>query len=260
MVNINSDPIDRLRIASPCPVGWEQMTGGERVRHCDLCSLKVYNIAQMSRTDAEALIANTEGRICARLFRRADGTVITKDCPVGLRAIRRRVARVAGAAIATILGLCGSVMGQKPNAKDACQQQVKITKKVADTASGATTVTGLVQDQNGAVVAGARISILDQKTGKSYDLESSDEGRFTIGNLPLGTYEIKIKRLGFKDLVVKDLAVAAKENVIMDAVLIGDETTVTVGILVSDEPLVDTSGPGITFTIKDERIRKLPIP
>jgi hypothetical protein len=104
-----NDRLDHLRIASPCPVGWEQMSGDDRVRFCEQCSLRVYNISAMTRSEAEALIANTEGRICARLFRRSDGTIITKDCPVGLRAIRRRVAKVAGAAFAVLLSVCANV-------------------------------------------------------------------------------------------------------------------------------------------------------
>jgi hypothetical protein len=35
----------------------------------------------MTAAEAAALIAGREGRLCARLFRRADGTVITADCP-----------------------------------------------------------------------------------------------------------------------------------------------------------------------------------
>ena len=63
------------------------MSGDDRVRFCDLCNLHVYDISRLSRKEAEALITKTEGRICARVYRRTDGTVITKDCPVGLRAM-----------------------------------------------------------------------------------------------------------------------------------------------------------------------------
>jgi carboxypeptidase family protein len=252
--------LDSLRIASPCPTNWERMTGDDRVRHCDLCSLHVYNIAELSRSDAESLIANTEGRICARLFRRTDGTVITKDCPVGLRAIRRRVARVAGAAFATVLSLCGSVMGQKPNGKDkACQQQVKITKKIVDASAGDVVVTGVIQDVVGARVFGANISILNKKTGKSFEIVSDDEGRFASSGLSAGIYDIAIKANGFKNLELKDLSFNAKESVILEAILIVDEGTVMVGII-SLEPMVDGSNPGNAVIMSGEKIRKLPIP
>src|SRR5262245_10193856 len=111
-------PLERLRIASPCPASWEQMSGDERVRFCDTCDLHVYNISRMTHREAISLITETEGRLCARIYRRADGTVITRDCPVGLRAIRRRVARIAGASLAALLGLFSVALGQKGTPED----------------------------------------------------------------------------------------------------------------------------------------------
>jgi len=68
------------------------------VRRCALCSLDVYDVSQMTRADAETLLAERTGRTCVRLWRRADGTVITADCPVGVRAAWRK-ARWAAAAV-----------------------------------------------------------------------------------------------------------------------------------------------------------------
>jgi hypothetical protein len=81
------------------------MIGSERVRLCGQCSLNVYNLSGMTRSDAESLIARTEGRLCVRFYRRGDGSIITKDCPVGSRAIRRRVSYVAKAIGSMVLGL-----------------------------------------------------------------------------------------------------------------------------------------------------------
>src|SRR5205814_1465775 len=44
----------------------------------------------MSRQEAVALVTEREGRLCIRLLRRADGTLITEDCWERLRAARRR--------------------------------------------------------------------------------------------------------------------------------------------------------------------------
>ena len=85
--------IDRLRIATPCPISWEQMTGNSRVRFCGNGQLNVYNISELSRSEAEALIASTEGRLCARLFRRADGTILTN---VETKETRKTSTNVAG--------------------------------------------------------------------------------------------------------------------------------------------------------------------
>src|SRR5215203_5565274 len=106
-MSAEGNSLDSARVASPCHVSWDKMTGDDRVRFCQQCQLQVYNIAELTRREAEALMARTEGRICARLYRRADGTVLTKDCPTGLRAARRRLGRAAGAAFAAVLALCG---------------------------------------------------------------------------------------------------------------------------------------------------------
>lgn len=100
-----NNPLDHVRVAAPCTVDWELMIGSERMRFCGQCSLNVYNLAGMTRSEAEHLIARNEGRLCVRFYRRRDGSIITKDCPVGLRAIRRRVSYVARAIGSMVLGL-----------------------------------------------------------------------------------------------------------------------------------------------------------
>jgi hypothetical protein len=108
--------LDTIRIASPCETAWDDMAGTERMRFCHLCQKTVYNLSAMTRDQAEKLIRQMEGRTCVRLYRRRDGTVLTSDCPVGLRAARRRVALWVGAAAACFLALvawAGSLAGLK---------------------------------------------------------------------------------------------------------------------------------------------------
>src|SRR5207247_7817522 len=81
----------RVTIASPCPASWEAMEGNHRVRSCDHCQLHVFNLSALTQQQAEDLIGRSEGRLCVRLYRRADGTVMTADCPPGLQALRRGV-------------------------------------------------------------------------------------------------------------------------------------------------------------------------
>jgi hypothetical protein len=93
--------LDDVRVASPCDAPWEEMTGDERVRFCASCGKNVYNLSALPRAEAERLLAEHEGSICIRLYRRADETVISADCPVGLRKkrVRRAVVSAAGAGV-----------------------------------------------------------------------------------------------------------------------------------------------------------------
>jgi hypothetical protein len=97
--------LDHAKIAAPCPADWDQMFSfeDERVRFCSQCNLNVYNLSGMSRQEAEALITKTEGRLCVRFYRKADGSVLTQNCPVGLKAIKRRVAWVARVVLGMVL-------------------------------------------------------------------------------------------------------------------------------------------------------------
>jgi hypothetical protein len=110
---INSEvttTLDLIQIASPCPAAWDEMVGDEKVRFCKLCKLNVYNLSEMGREEAEAFVSQREGRTCVRLFRRADGTVLTKDCPVGVRALRQRVVRAAAALAGLIVAMVSGTL------------------------------------------------------------------------------------------------------------------------------------------------------
>lgn len=68
------------------------MTGDDRSRHCALCKHNVYNLSDMTRDEAEDFLQRAEGRTCIRYYQREDGKIMTKDCPRGVSAARRKFA------------------------------------------------------------------------------------------------------------------------------------------------------------------------
>jgi hypothetical protein len=110
--------LDEVSVAAPCPVNWDAMEGDSRVRFCSLCQLNVYNISEMPLREAEALLKNQSGQLCLRLYRRQDGTLITKDCPVVRRMLdgaKKRLRAIAAAFIAMLNA--PAVFGQQQNLK-----------------------------------------------------------------------------------------------------------------------------------------------
>jgi hypothetical protein len=100
--------LEDIRIATPCNADWQDMSGDDRVRFCGKCDKNVYNLSAMTRGEAEELVRQKEGRLCVRLYQRADGTVLSADCPVGVRRkrLRQRVwASLSGAAASLMLVL-----------------------------------------------------------------------------------------------------------------------------------------------------------
>lgn len=95
--------LNRIEIASPCPANWAEMSGDDRVRFCAQCDKHVYDLSTLRAEEAVALIREKEGALCVRLWRRADGTVMTADCPVGARwAVSRRRTNLSASSAALL--------------------------------------------------------------------------------------------------------------------------------------------------------------
>lgn len=93
--------LERIRVASPCPAKWEDMIGDDRVRFCGSCAKNVYDLSAMTRDEAEAFLAEKQGPgVCITMRKRADGRVLTVDCPVGVRRRRFGLGVIAFAAAA----------------------------------------------------------------------------------------------------------------------------------------------------------------
>ena len=106
-----SNPLDNIRVASPCSVDWNQMYGSNRKRFCGDCKLNVYNLSDMTRQEAENFLMTSEGRVCVRFYRRSDGTVLTKNCPVGWKATVQKASRAFTASLSLIAGLFFGLIG-----------------------------------------------------------------------------------------------------------------------------------------------------
>ena len=101
----NISLLDRVRMASICDVGWNNMSGDDRVRFCNKCQQNVYNLTTMTPAQAEQFLVEREGKACVRAYRRFDGSILTNDCPWGVRHARRAAARVIGLAGLTLLAI-----------------------------------------------------------------------------------------------------------------------------------------------------------
>ncbi len=124
--------LDSLTIAAPCPASWDDMDGDDRVRYCSHCRQSVYHVSALTRAEATALIERTTGRLCLRLFRRSDGKVMTRDCPVGVwRAARRRIAAAVGGWVFLVVVAFGWFTS-RPGAIRAARAPVQAVKQWID--------------------------------------------------------------------------------------------------------------------------------
>jgi hypothetical protein len=102
--------LQKLQVASPCYERWDAMKGDDRVRNCAACKLNVFNVRELTAAEVEELVQRTSGQLCMRLYRRWDGTLLTRDCPVGLQRVRLRVAAAMATAAAFVAVLLFPVL------------------------------------------------------------------------------------------------------------------------------------------------------
>jgi carboxypeptidase family protein len=214
--------LDRIAVASPCPMAWNDMADNERVRFCNQCSLYVYDISAMTKSEAESLIANAEGRICARYYRRADGAIMTQDCPVGLRAVRRRVSRAAAAAFSALVSLFGGQVTFAQQGQPKGETKIDVQRMLRR--YGQAAIEGTVFDITHTVIPGAQVKLINERTKQEVATKANDSGRFRFSDLEKGIYTIQIYREGFVKLEQLGLEVSDEQSMDLDVTLKVGET------------------------------------
>src|SRR4051812_1724268 len=158
-----NNPLDNIKIASPCAADWNKMYGSQRQRFCGACHLNVYNLSDMTRDEAEIFLLNAEDRVCVKFYRRQDGTVLTNNCPVGWQKIKQKVSHLAMAIFSLIIGFCSGVFGFSQIPFD----NSKLLKQVSVDSTRLVESTGIPLNSN---------EIIEEKVNDQPELEMSLSG------------------------------------------------------------------------------------
>jgi hypothetical protein len=79
------------------------------------------------------------------------------------------------------------------------------------------TIVGNVQDEKGAVVPGATVTITNKETGQTRETMTNESGDYSFPNLLPGVYDIKITKQGFATFTKTDLSVSTNNITRVDA-------------------------------------------
>jgi hypothetical protein len=72
-------------INNPCNEDWDAMSGGRKRRHCGSCDKDVFHLSNMTRAEADELLATRDSSICVRYTHDADGNLYFRDSTFGGR-------------------------------------------------------------------------------------------------------------------------------------------------------------------------------
>ncbi len=119
----NVNELGVVKVAAPCQRDWDKMSGDAKVRFCGDCQQNVYNLSELTTDEAHQLIREKEGKLCVRFYTRDDGTVLTRDCPVGLQRKRKKLIAAGAATISMSLAALafsvGEIFAEAPS--EACE-------------------------------------------------------------------------------------------------------------------------------------------
>ncbi len=117
---------------------------------------------------------------------------------------------------------------------------------------------GTVLDHTGAVVAGAEVKATHSETGLVRTTVSGSDGIFSLPNLPVGDYELRVSATGFKEYVQTGIRLQVSQNPKVDVKLeVGAVSTVEV--VRADAMMVNTQESSVSQVIDQQRIVDLPL-
>lgn len=118
-------------------------------------------------------------------------------------------------------------------------------------------LSGTVKDPNGAVIQGAAVTVTNKATNLSRTAVTNDEGRWTINQLPVGTYSVAYEKDGFKKSVDQENEVEASVIRSVEIELEVGATDVFVDVT-SDQPLIQAESVAVSRQITGEQLTRTP--
>ncbi|MGA2572039.1 MAG: TonB-dependent receptor [Terracidiphilus sp.] len=120
------------------------------------------------------------------------------------------------------------------------------------------TIEGLVTDQTGAIIPGAKVLVTNVNTNTSIALEVNDQGLYTASNLPSGTYRVVVSKGGFKTTSSAAAELGSSITLRVDVKLQPGQVTETVTVT-GEAPILDVGTTNNSTGMQDNLIEQMPV-
>ena len=121
----------------------------------------------------------------------------------------------------------------------------------------AATLSGQVEDVNGAAIGGATVTVTSLEKQQTAVMTSDDKGRYRFAYLPVGSYQLKVNASGFTPLEQQiTLTVGQALDVPLKLAVAGTSESVSVA---ADVPVVETVRTQVAETMLPKEIDSLPL-
>ena len=119
-------------------------------------------------------------------------------------------------------------------------------------------VRGVVTDQNGAVVSGAKVTLTRKSTGGTQTAQTNTSGQFEFTNLlPADDYGISVEAPNFKNVSLTDVRVSTNQTTDLPVELSPGQVTETVTVTAGGVELVDTTSANLSKAFSSRQVVEL---
>ena len=120
------------------------------------------------------------------------------------------------------------------------------------------TISGTATDASGAAMVGARIQATNTETNASQSTVSDAQGRYTLSDLPVGTYNVQGSQSGFRTVVHPGVTLSVGGTVVVDFSMPVGEVKETVSVE-SQVSRVETTSSEVSTLVSPTQMRELPL-
>lgn len=119
-------------------------------------------------------------------------------------------------------------------------------------------IRGVVTDQNGAVVSGAKATLSRKSTGGTQTAQTNTSGQFEFTNLQPGDdYSVSVEAQNFKNMSLTDVRVSVNQTTDLPVQLAPGQVTETVTVTAGGVELVDTTSANLSKAFSSRQVVEL---
>jgi hypothetical protein len=120
-------------------------------------------------------------------------------------------------------------------------------------------ITGVVRDQANAVVAGATVTVKNERTGEVRTANVNSDGRFAVANLRPSTYTLTVTAQNFAKIEFTSVELVVGQALNLDVEMKPAGATESITIVGGEEAALDTSSARMGANVNQEEVKGLPL-
>src|SRR5262245_26715852 len=125
--------------------------------------------------------------------------------------------------------------------------------------AGTSRVTGVVQDQTGAIVPGAKVTLTNEGTNISFTVTTTSAGVYVFDGIQLGVYTVTVEKEGFKKFVSKGNVLTVGQPLTINATLAVGQAEEVLEVTASYERVQTSTSGNLGATVDNKTLVELPL-